>query len=504
MTITNDGRNSSFVTGYKIYANNALVTTITDTSLELPTILTENGLYSISVVATGTGYIDSDISNTITCNYVAYDVSLDLRYVNSNADNPARISNLGSTTFKFTAEVGYSLPSKIIVEGADLNWTQSSGTLILSNPVSNVKISIEGEALSYLITPTISHVDAVADNATSIKTGETKTLTYTAQEGYELPDSIEVSGAVGSWNKAAGSLTISNPTAKVTFTINGVIKNYTITPTLSQVAGAEGNATSITHGGTVTLTYTAKDGYELPDEVVVTGATINSWTKSTGVLVIENPTADITITVTGVAIAYKIITNLANMTADSSNATTIKSGESVRLEFTPTGDYIYPYNVTVTGAESSWSYQNGWLTLSKATSDVTVTINATKVGILGRSKIKFKDKLTKPSSKVWIFANSSDIKLTDESYSDYYIAQIMMENDTGWLRLETQNSSNPLGIDGIVYSTDGFTDGNTGKTYAANQWVLSAAKELVTGYNPTEVDQSDLNWLKANATITKL
>lgn len=201
---------------------------------------------------------------------------------------------------------------------------------------------------------------------------------------------------------------------------------------------------------------------------------------------------------------HKIITNLTNMVADPSNATTIKAGESIRLEFTPTGDYIYPYSVTVTGAESSWNYQKGWLTLTNATSDVTVTINATKVGVLGRSKIKFNDRLTKPSSKVWIFANGTDIKLTDESYSGYYIDEIKMDNLTGLLTLSTRNPSESLGVNGVVCSTDGFTDGDTGKTYAANQWVVPAAKELVISYNPLEVDQSDLNWLKANATITKL
>lgn len=201
---------------------------------------------------------------------------------------------------------------------------------------------------------------------------------------------------------------------------------------------------------------------------------------------------------------HKIITNLTNVVADPSNATTIKAGESVHLEFTLTGDYIYPYSVTVTGAESSWNYQKGWLTLTNATSDVTVTINATKTGILGRSKIKFNDRLTKPSSKVMIYVNGTDITLTDESYSNYYIAEIEMSNLTGLLALYTRNPSEYLGVNGVVYSTDGFTDEDTGKTYAANQWVLPAAKELVINYNPLEVDQSDLNWLKANATITKL
>ena len=79
-----------------------------------------------------------------------------------------------------------------------------------------------------------------------------------------------------------------------------------------------------------------------------------------------------------------------------------------------------------------------------------------------------------------------------------------MDNLTGCLRLSTGNPSHELGVNGIVYSTDGFIYENTGQIYEANQWVVPAAKELVIDYNPLEVDQSDLNWLKANATITKL
>lgn len=200
---------------------------------------------------------------------------------------------------------------------------------------------------------------------------------------------------------------------------------------------------------------------------------------------------------------HKIITHLTNMDADPSNATTIKAGERVYLEFTPTGDYIYPYNVTVTGAESSWNYQNGWLTLTNATSDVTVTINATKVGILGNSKVKFNDRPAKPSSEVSFWANGTTIQLTDESYSNYYVSHISMET-IGLLRFDTHNPSGYLGAGGIVYSTDGVRDETTGTTYGAYEWIVPAAKEFTVLHDSLELEQSDLNWLKANATITKL
>lgn len=75
---------------------------------------------------------------------------------------------------------------------------------------------------TYQIIPSLTHVNAVAGNVSQIKTNETVILKYTAASGYALPDSVSVVGAMGVWNKTAGTLTLSNPTANVTFTIAGV------------------------------------------------------------------------------------------------------------------------------------------------------------------------------------------------------------------------------------------------------------------------------------------
>lgn len=190
------------------------------------------------------------------------------------------------------------------------------------------------------------------------------------------------------------------------------------------------------------------------------------------------------------------------MVADPLNAKTIKEGERVTLAFTPTGDYIYPYSVTVTGAESQYNNQRGYVYLSNATSDVTITLKATEVGILGGSKITFNSRPAAPSSNVDFYINGSTVQMMNEEYSSYHITHISCDKGTGLLRYDTDKGN--LGANGIVYSVSGVIDEDTGKTYAAYEWIVPAAKELKVLYDSLALDPLDLKWLKANATITKL
>lgn len=53
-------------TSYAIYSNNALLTTITTTSVDLSTLITTAGTYTIYVIAKATGYVDSEKSNEVS------------------------------------------------------------------------------------------------------------------------------------------------------------------------------------------------------------------------------------------------------------------------------------------------------------------------------------------------------------------------------------------------------------------------------------------------------
>lgn len=58
--------------------------------------------------------------------------------------------------------------------------------------------------------------------SSTITEGETATLTVTATDGYTLPESVAVTGASHTWDKATGVLTLSAPTEAVSVTVTAV------------------------------------------------------------------------------------------------------------------------------------------------------------------------------------------------------------------------------------------------------------------------------------------
>lgn len=88
-----------------------------------------------------------------------------------------------------------------------------------------------------------------------------------------------------------------------------VISYAPVAPTAYSITSKLTNCTAsgvdtITEGGTATITISANSGYELPDAITVSGATY-VWNKSTGTIVLSNPTGNVTITVVAEAVKPK-------------------------------------------------------------------------------------------------------------------------------------------------------------------------------------------------------
>lgn len=110
LTITNPSSNGSFVESYDVYNNGSLLTNTTSKTLDLSTLLTESGTYSISVKAKGTNFNDSANSNNV-------------EYIISS---------------------GYNVEITILYQGAKIyEGTDNSGNLLVDHPGYEESITVK-------------------------------------------------------------------------------------------------------------------------------------------------------------------------------------------------------------------------------------------------------------------------------------------------------------------------------------------------------------------------
>lgn len=229
---------------------------------------------------------------------------------------------------------------------------------------------------TYSITITAPHTTYTG--ATTIAYGQTVTLVFTFDTGYEAPDNVAVTGATGVWTKETGTLVLSEATDNVSVSLTAVAKTYAIKVTGVHASATDGSPTTIKYGGTATLSFDYDRGYFAPASVTVNNATGN-WNQGTNELVITNPdgAGDVTVTIEAIQKTYDIKYALTNLAAASSNPTTITSAATgVELTINGTTYYALPTSITVSGvATGDWSYDRatGKITLSYPTDTVTIT-----------------------------------------------------------------------------------------------------------------------------------
>lgn len=110
----------------------------------------------------------------------------------------------------------------------------------------------------YSITASLTNVTSASDNAERMAAGDTKTLTFTAAEGFEFPDTVEVSGATGVWTKSTGTLVLSNATGNITFTIAAMsASGHTVTISMREQGAYDTYANVYVDDGTSAVQYSS-------------------------------------------------------------------------------------------------------------------------------------------------------------------------------------------------------------------------------------------------------
>lgn len=165
-----------------------------------------------------------------------YTITETLSNVTTIGTHPVKILEGKSLTLKYTADANYELPDSVTVANATSNWTKSTGTLTVSNPTGDVTITITAVRITYSITENLTNVTKTGTHPSVIAAGQTLVLNYAAATGYNLPDTVTVTGATSDWKQATGALTITNPTGAVTITITAAQPKLA-TPTNLSVSG---------------------------------------------------------------------------------------------------------------------------------------------------------------------------------------------------------------------------------------------------------------------------
>lgn len=221
--ITKSATNGSWTGASTISAGGiATLTLAPNTNYKLPTSVSVTGATQSWNASTGKLTLSNPtgaVNVTATCPIITYNITETLTNVTKSGTHPTTI-NAGSTvTLKYVADTNYALPDSVTVTGATSTWTKSTGTLVISNPTANVSITVAGVRITYSITENLTNVTKTGTHPTVIAAGQTLVLNYAAATGYNLPDTVTVTGATSDWKSATGVLTITNPTGAVTITI---------------------------------------------------------------------------------------------------------------------------------------------------------------------------------------------------------------------------------------------------------------------------------------------
>lgn len=400
-----------------------------------------------------------------------FTISANVTFVTPNADNPESIPAGGTAYWKYTVDSDAEDPV-IAVTGCE--WVApAEGMIFLFNPNGNITITVTASLKYYNVT-THGENCTLSPSSGKIQARGSLKIFVNPAENYKWNGTVTVTGAIVTKSISGGYMMLSYPTGDVTvsatcdrivypLTVSGI--NCTPNPKPTQIAA----------GGTLAITYTAAEGYDLPEAsgVGVTGCSFG-WNQSTGVLTLYNPTGAVAASVVAVAKSYAITATVTNGTATGANV--IHTVETVALTIAADEGYKLPDTVTVTGASQTWNKETGTLTLFNPTGAVTVSaVCAAESYTLEAGTYKWVDNPTDPNmviSQRFLLGVKGYVLTDDNTYSDdtYRIRSIERRDiaDTGY----TNSIYIEIGIHFIYYHYAGnmintWTCDDTDNTYTA-------------------------------------
>ena len=206
-------------------------------------------------------------------------------------NSPQIVEYLGSTTFRVTANTGYTLDNSVVNCDNGAESILNNGVVTVNNIVSNTTCTITPKQLTYEVTLVVEN--GTGNTTKTVAHAGSETFNISANTGHttENPEIRCTGSAVGSINGSV--VTISNVTTTQTCTVTLQKKTYTVSVTSNNNTYGTVSPTSVvvSHGNNATITISPKTGYRY-------GSNTCGGTVSGSTLTITNIQENKTCTVT--------------------------------------------------------------------------------------------------------------------------------------------------------------------------------------------------------------
>lgn len=311
-----------------------------------------------------------DVAISCTFTHVAYTISASAGSGGSASVNMATAYYGDNPTVTCTPNTGYkanspTAPGITFTSAGTNKWT-------FSMPATNVIINCSFSRINYNVTVSAGTGGSASADKLSAGIGDTVTITCSPSTGYKA--NTPTCSGITFTSAGTNKWTFTMPANAVTISCTFSKINYTVTAGASPAAGGTltSDKTTANYGDTVTLTRTAKTGYQF-----------SSWTKTPSGLSIDSnlkftmPAQNVSVTANFTKIDYAVTVNAGTGGSAAASKAPANYGDTITITCTPSAGYK-ANTPTASGITFTAAGTNKW-TFTMPAKAVTVSCTFSKI-----------------------------------------------------------------------------------------------------------------------------
>lgn len=301
--------------------------------------------------------------------------------------------------YEYNGEIDVRMGDKLLSTPADYEYVPENDlSFTLETPLSaTLTITAKGTQKSYSVTTAYTNISTPTEELPkNVLYGNALSFKITPDEGYDLPETIEVK--VGdktlaaamdyTYNKATGEVSIVKVTGDVVITAVAVLKTYEVKLTLEKLTSDFKKGTKVNHGAKLDIQLTATADYELPKSVSVKmngkDLTAADFSYANGKVSIAKVLGPIEITAKANKL-HPVTENAEGVTIEGSE--NVAEGETFIATVKPGSDYNLPYAISVVmngrqlrADEYTYDRNTGKIEIKNVTGPLSISVKGVKKG----------------------------------------------------------------------------------------------------------------------------